>query len=492
MADFVIPIAIFVSVFSLIVFAVLGAIVIKISQRNAANRQARLLYSQPLPLQTPGTGTFEETLKSEFDAGICNQVQVRLQQESQPGRGEHVWVLHHIWNGQLKHWALLTHGHQYELRRAVAESQNAVKYDVEEGLSIKDGWASVGGWGRRYEYRIQPRRVDEERHKAAVSRPNSLTMDGFYMSLVGWTHKTKAEVDAICQSTVENHGFYNPFRDMDLALLRSLASQIAMDKADGWGWFYPSPVPNDKYVQYGSFGGPAVVVAEWLHRLKQMRPFTQIQDRGNLEAKIERHEKFLDMQRGAFVLSRREAWGRATASGGGGGGGLGGHGGGLADYGGNGITIQFWWSASNFPQPSNKAVQHRAPPRHRIVVIIGISILTVTVSPSAPASIRKHHHHRHPHHHPNSTTRNTHNMDSSDAASTFSGSTACSYTKDKDAPPAAEAKAARRGVRQRVRDVVHELGRPPTAKQDAKDGKTTQNHIEVGPTGAGIMRPGNI
>ncbi|KAH8736866.1 hypothetical protein BGZ61DRAFT_582143 [Ilyonectria robusta] len=70
---------------------------------------------------------------------------------------------------------------------------------------------------------------------------------------------------------------------------------------------------------------------------------------------------------------------------------------------------------------------------------------------------------------------------SSDAASTFSGSTACSY---KDAPPTVEAKAARRGMRQRVRDVVHELGRPPTAKQDAKDGKTTKNHVDMGPAGS--------
>lgn len=78
---------------------------------------------------------------------------------------------------------------------------------------------------------------------------------------------------------------------------------------------------------------------------------------------------------------------------------------------------------------------------------------------------------------------------SSDAASTFSGSTACSY---KDAPPAVEAKAARRGMRQRVRDVVHELGRPPTAKQDAKDGKTTKNHVDMGPAGSGFRAPGAL
>ncbi|KPM36100.1 hypothetical protein AK830_g10467 [Neonectria ditissima] len=76
-----------------------------------------------------------------------------------------------------------------------------------------------------------------------------------------------------------------------------------------------------------------------------------------------------------------------------------------------------------------------------------------------------------------------HPSTSSDAASTLSGSTACSYAKD--AP--LEAKASRRGMRQRVRDVVHDLGRPPTAKQDAKDGKTTKNHIDVGPAGTVLM-----
>ncbi|KAK7421076.1 hypothetical protein QQX98_002434 [Neonectria punicea] len=77
---------------------------------------------------------------------------------------------------------------------------------------------------------------------------------------------------------------------------------------------------------------------------------------------------------------------------------------------------------------------------------------------------------------------------SSDAASTLSGSTACSYVADAPTTTTtAEAKAARRGMRQRVRDVVHDLGRPPTAKQDAKDGKTTKNYVDVGPAGTALM-----
>ncbi|KAI5466720.1 hypothetical protein BGZ63DRAFT_418476 [Mariannaea sp. PMI_226] len=77
----------------------------------------------------------------------------------------------------------------------------------------------------------------------------------------------------------------------------------------------------------------------------------------------------------------------------------------------------------------------------------------------------------------------------SDAASTLSGSTACSIVKDVHEQPLGDlsTKPARRGMRQRVRDVVHDLGRPPTARQDEKDGKPTKNHIDIGPTGAALM-----
>lgn len=75
----------------------------------------------------------------------------------------------------------------------------------------------------------------------------------------------------------------------------------------------------------------------------------------------------------------------------------------------------------------------------------------------------------------------------SDAASTLSGSTAYSVAKDVQPANSESTKPARRGMRQRVRDVVHDLGRPPTARQDEKEGKVTKNHIDLGPTGAVFM-----
>lgn len=73
--------------------------------------------------------------------------------------------------------------------------------------------------------------------------------------------------------------------------------------------------------------------------------------------------------------------------------------------------------------------------------------------------------------------------ESSDAASTYSDSTTYSYSKDSTLTKEQQ----RRGVRQRVREVISDIGNPPTAKQDAKDGKPMQNHIDVGPVGSVLV-----
>ncbi|KAM5356141.1 hypothetical protein ACJ41O_002787 [Fusarium nematophilum] len=79
---------------------------------------------------------------------------------------------------------------------------------------------------------------------------------------------------------------------------------------------------------------------------------------------------------------------------------------------------------------------------------------------------------------------------SSDAASTLSGSTVFSTSKEAQ-PAATEAKDAvkqqRRGMRQRVRDVVADLGRPPTARQDLSEGKRSQGHVDVGPAPGTVL-----
>ena len=67
---------------------------------------------------------------------------------------------------------------------------------------------------------------------------------------------------------------------------------------------------------------------------------------------------------------------------------------------------------------------------------------------------------------------------SSSGASTHSteASTLCSYTKE----PAPQEQSKRRSLRQKARDVLSDLGSPPTKRQDESEGKHTSNFAELG------------
>ncbi|KAL6700502.1 hypothetical protein J3F84DRAFT_344058 [Trichoderma pleuroticola] len=83
---------------------------------------------------------------------------------------------------------------------------------------------------------------------------------------------------------------------------------------------------------------------------------------------------------------------------------------------------------------------------------------------------------------------------SSDTSSLSSASTAYTY-KDKEGQPLLDVheRKIKRGLRQKARDMVHDMGSPPTARQDAKDGKPTLNHAPLGGmVGEPMMRPGRI
>ncbi|KAF4963165.1 hypothetical protein FSARC_8791 [Fusarium sarcochroum] len=84
---------------------------------------------------------------------------------------------------------------------------------------------------------------------------------------------------------------------------------------------------------------------------------------------------------------------------------------------------------------------------------------------------------------------------SSDAASVLSGSTVFSNSKETQLPAKAEVetpeidatKQQRKSMRQRVRNVVADLGHPPTTKEDAKSGQTTKSHVDVGPASGTVL-----
>ncbi|KAK9439304.1 uncharacterized protein VB005_07457 [Metarhizium brunneum] len=73
----------------------------------------------------------------------------------------------------------------------------------------------------------------------------------------------------------------------------------------------------------------------------------------------------------------------------------------------------------------------------------------------------------------------------SDASSTYTVSTTASYSKE---PLLDSGVEPRRGLRQKARDVVSDLGKPPTSRQDAKEGKHTSNFGDPGFL-TEVMRP---
>ncbi|KAL7958206.1 hypothetical protein V8C34DRAFT_283748 [Trichoderma compactum] len=86
---------------------------------------------------------------------------------------------------------------------------------------------------------------------------------------------------------------------------------------------------------------------------------------------------------------------------------------------------------------------------------------------------------------------------SSETSSLSSASTAYTTYKDKEGQPLLDGnvheRKAKRGLRQKARDMVHDMGSPPTARQDAKDGKPTLNHAPLGGmVGEPMTRPGKI
>ncbi|KAL7788654.1 hypothetical protein V8C37DRAFT_388095 [Trichoderma ceciliae] len=85
---------------------------------------------------------------------------------------------------------------------------------------------------------------------------------------------------------------------------------------------------------------------------------------------------------------------------------------------------------------------------------------------------------------------------SSETSSLSSASTAyTTYTKEREGQPLLDIheRKVKRGLRQKARDMVHDMGSPPTARQDAKDGKPTLNHAPLGGMiGEPMARPGKI
>lgn len=145
-------------------------------------------------------------------------MELRRQQEQDTTRGERIWFSRYVQNGKLKHWILITHGTKYELRR----DRNATS-----GKS-------------KYIYNIQrPYSLDNahEQLMASLEEMKIPETDGYNICLIGWTKKSREEVDAACALALKEFGEYNLLFNNCQHFLRRLASAILQDKAADHDWF---------------------------------------------------------------------------------------------------------------------------------------------------------------------------------------------------------------------------------------------------------------
>ena len=150
------------------------------------------------------------------------EVERRIREEGDHTKGEQVWFSRYISNGRLRHWVLLAHGNKYELRRS--ENISDESRDERRGES-------------EFTYHVAPFTIDEEKRRATLAETSLPDIDGFYVCLIGWTTKTKAQVDQTCQSILQQFGTYHLLWKNCQHFLRMLADKIVDATAADYPWF---------------------------------------------------------------------------------------------------------------------------------------------------------------------------------------------------------------------------------------------------------------
>ena len=156
-------------------------------------------------------------------------VDKRLQEEGDHTRGEQVWFSRHIYNGRLRHWVLMTHGNKYELRRSD---------HIAGGAETGGGGGEERAGTQKFTYHVSPFTIDEQKRSAALTESALPDVDGFYVCLIGWTHKSKDQIDAACRDVQAQFPEYNILWANCQHFLKLLAERIVdAGHASDFGWF---------------------------------------------------------------------------------------------------------------------------------------------------------------------------------------------------------------------------------------------------------------
>ncbi|KAL8792426.1 MAG: hypothetical protein Q9195_004959 [Heterodermia aff. obscurata] len=194
------------------------------------------------------------------------EVERRLNEEADDTKGQQVWFSRYISNGRLRHWVLMTHGYKYELRR----SANAGEESGDEDPATT-----------KFTPNVMPFTIDQEKRNAALAESSLPDVDGFYVCLIGWTTKTKDEVDRACRSVGKDFGKYDLLWNNCQDFLRNFAERIIVTKALDYPWFLTNT--KARYQKTQSLQPPPL---QYLLKL-QLQSRAQIQLQTQLQTQLQ-------------------------------------------------------------------------------------------------------------------------------------------------------------------------------------------------------------
>ncbi|KDN71190.1 hypothetical protein CSUB01_10305 [Colletotrichum sublineola] len=234
--------------------------------------------------------SFEAALRREFQNLVDEGYRKRLEIESRTDRGERIWLSH---NGIFYHWVIITHGFKYEIRRG-----------NNNGASKLKQWMIKIGLGDEYYLSIEPATVSEERRQMAITDHHEPIVGEHFLSMIGWTSKSRQEVDAAGRAVEKEFGTYSYVYNNCQDFLRRFAKKIITQKADDWKWFFEGALSRYRYEPVTTPVELAILAKVSLESMKSLRGTVMGQDAIILERNISRIERYINEQEISFVAER--------------------------------------------------------------------------------------------------------------------------------------------------------------------------------------------
>lgn len=297
-----------------------GVPALKVTVQNIRQRRksshARLVAAgiDATALDIPRYATahdIELMLRNGWEKHVQERAEERLALENNASYGEPIWLSLYAKGGSLKHWAIIIHRQKYELRRkqgtSPRDTSETIDRDPEIALSEKnevhseqiDDVSNSSGFGRYYEKMIrEDPSYDQtmEAREAALKAGRKPEVGFLYILHVGWTRKTRDEVDAACLDVEQTFGTYNLVLNNCQNFVQRVATEVVDRKSEDWDWFQRLSASTYDYERpetIGPPGGVAKLCIDKLNRAKTTQQTIDPQVIHAIDQEVEALERYL-------------------------------------------------------------------------------------------------------------------------------------------------------------------------------------------------------